>query len=102
MPETIKTSTIFVTVGRHTHIYRSPKDMPPEIREKVKRTTSGTNTYTILIADRKGREKLMRKRAEKRQPPPARGNALKVRRHWLELALVIILVSLLWAVATWK
>lgn len=117
MSDRIKTSTIFVTVGRHTHIYRSPDDMPEFIREKVQKTTSGANTCTILIADRRGREELARairgdnasiplrittRARQHREELERLPGRFRARRHWLELGLVGLLGSLLYALASWQ
>jgi hypothetical protein len=57
---TIKSSTIFISVGKKTRIYRSFNDVPPVLRKRLEESTSGINSATILIADRNGREELVR------------------------------------------
>jgi hypothetical protein len=57
---TVKTSTIFVSVGDRTHVYRSLGDVPPPLRKKLEQSTTGINAATILIADKKGREEIVR------------------------------------------
>ncbi len=57
---TVKTSTIFISVGSRTQVYRSVDDVPPKLRRKLQETTTGINAATILIADRKGREEIIK------------------------------------------
>ncbi|HWU40574.1 MAG TPA: hypothetical protein VN203_23255 [Candidatus Acidoferrum sp.] len=57
---TIKTSTIFISVGPKMSIYRSVDDVPPRLRRKLHESTTGINAATILIADRKGREEIVK------------------------------------------
>ncbi|MBX9603112.1 MAG: hypothetical protein K2X35_19060 [Bryobacteraceae bacterium] len=57
---TIKTSTIFVSVGDRTEVYRSVDQVPPPLRRKLEMSTHSLNSATILIADRNGREELTR------------------------------------------
>jgi hypothetical protein len=51
---TVKTSTIFISVGEKTKVYRSVNDVPPPLRKKLEQSTNGINSATILIADRRG------------------------------------------------
>src|SRR5919202_3736704 len=57
---TVKTSTIFISVGSKTKVFRSVDDVPPRLRRKLQESTTGLNAATILIADRKGREEIVR------------------------------------------
>jgi hypothetical protein len=57
---TARTSTIFIATGPYTHVYRSLEEVPPPLRRKLRQTTRGLNSATILIADRRGREELVR------------------------------------------
>jgi hypothetical protein len=57
---TLKSSTIFVSVGTRTEVYRSVEEVPPSLRKKLEESTNGINSATILIADRRGREEIMR------------------------------------------
>src|ERR1700722_13577590 len=57
---TVKTSTIFISVGNKTEVYRSVADVPPQLRKKLEQSTNGINSATILIADRKGKEEIVR------------------------------------------
>src|SRR5579872_2356819 len=57
---TVKTSTIFISVGEKTKVYRSVNDVPPPLRRKLEQSTNGINSATILIADRRGREEIVK------------------------------------------
>ena len=57
---TVKTSTIFISVGSKTKVYRSVDEVPPKLRRKLQESTTGLNAATILIADRKGREEIVK------------------------------------------
>jgi hypothetical protein len=59
---TIRTSTILIAStggsGARPECYRSLEEIPPRLRKRVLKCTSGSNSATILIADRRGREEL--------------------------------------------
>jgi hypothetical protein len=57
---TLKSSTIFISVGDRTEVYRSVDEVPPSLRKKLEESTNGIHSATILIADRRGREEIMR------------------------------------------
>ena len=57
---TVKTSTIFVSVGEQTRVYRSMGEVPAGLRRKLEKSTTGMNAATILIADKRGREEIVR------------------------------------------
>lgn len=57
---TLKSSTIFISVGNKTEVYRSVDDVPPTLRKRLEQSTNGINSATILIADRKGKEEIVR------------------------------------------
>lgn len=57
---TARSSTIFIATGEATRVYRSVREVPPELRRRLEKSTSGTNSATILIADKRGREELVR------------------------------------------
>jgi hypothetical protein len=57
---TLKSSTIFISVGSKTEVYRSVNDVPPPLRKLLEQSTSGIHSATILIADRKGKEEIVR------------------------------------------
>lgn len=57
---TVKSSTIFISIGDKTEVYRSVDEVPPSLRKKLEQSTNGINSATILIADRKGKEEIVR------------------------------------------
>jgi hypothetical protein len=57
---TAKTSTIFIATGNDTKVYRSVEEVPANLRRKLLESTQGLNSATILIADKRGREELVR------------------------------------------
>jgi hypothetical protein len=57
---TVKTSTIFIAKGGKTRVYHSVNDVPPLLRKQLEDSTNSFNSRTILIADRRGREEILR------------------------------------------
>jgi hypothetical protein len=57
---TVKTSAILIADGRRTAFYRSVEDVPPALRRKLAESTAGSNAATVLIADRRGAQELLR------------------------------------------
>ncbi len=57
---TARSSTIFIATSEGTQVYRSLDEIPQPLRRKLLQTTRGMNSATILIADRGGREELVR------------------------------------------
>jgi hypothetical protein len=57
---TLKTSTIFISKGDRTRVYRSVGEIPQALRKELEASTNGFNSATILIADRRGREEVRR------------------------------------------
>ena len=57
---TVKTSTIFIAKGGRTRVYRSVSDVPQRLRKELEDSTNGFNSATILIADRRGRQEILR------------------------------------------
>lgn len=54
----MKTSTILISEGQTDSVYRSVAEVPDPIRKRLLKSTSGLNSATILIADRRGKEEL--------------------------------------------
>jgi hypothetical protein len=54
----MKTSTVMVAAGEEHGFYRSVRDVPEPWRAQLIASTRSTNSGTILIADRAGREQL--------------------------------------------
>ncbi|HLH04764.1 MAG TPA: hypothetical protein VKX25_18500 [Bryobacteraceae bacterium] len=111
---TARSATIFISSGEHTGVYRSVEEVPPALRRKLIETTNSANSATILIADKRGREELVRALQGKRNgvrrrvvdtirsrqpvtdPPPSRFEALKSLRAWLEFLLPLAIGASLW------
>ena len=58
-PKTVRTSTILISVGERTEVYRSLDQVPKSLRRRIEETTAGQNSGTILIADRRGRQEIL-------------------------------------------
>ncbi len=108
---THKTSTVVVSVGDRTRVYRSVGDVPPALRKKLLEATSGANSATILIADENGRKEIVRSlqgqgsSLEAKLLDSAIGRALPAKwtwRHWAEVGLVAGIGLCLWALSNWK
>jgi hypothetical protein len=112
----LKTSTIFVSVGGHTQIYRSVGDMPDTLRKRLEKTTTGSNAATILIADRNGKEELLRalqgapaslplrmtEDVRRKRAHQDRMDRARARRYYLEILLIGILAFLVWILSVWR
>lgn len=100
---TRKCSTILISVGEKTEVFRSVDEVPPELRERLIETTQGIHSATILIADKGGREEILRAiraREAEAEPrlaasltdSPARGRRLVL--TWNGLGRLLVLGSL--------
>jgi undecaprenyl pyrophosphate synthase len=113
----VKSSTIFISVRGGTRVYRSIDEVPPELRRRLEETTTGANARTILIANRKGREELVRaietrttaepekKLVQSAPAEPASEPEGRVPRNWkpvLELGALVLAVLTLWLFFFWK
>jgi len=70
---TKKCSTIMIATKGKTRVYQSVEEVPEAIREKLLETTRGMNSATILIADKGGRQEILK---AMRQPRPDRYSRL--------------------------
>jgi hypothetical protein len=112
---TVKTSTIFIAKGKRSRVYHSVQEVPQGLRKELEESTNGFNSATILIADRRGRQELVRalkgmpsglrtRLASSMQPrvpevpPPTRAQlALQfVKRNWLEIVLPGAVGAVIW------
>lgn len=108
---THKTSTVLISTGGRTRVFRSVSDVPPSLRKKLVAATSGPAAATILIADENGRKEILRSiegtngALESRMLEKALASHRDSRwnwRHWAELALVAGIGVCLWALSNWK
>ena len=110
-PTFLKTSTIVISTSDAEGVYRSLEEVPAPLRNRLLESTSGQNSATILIADRKGREEIAR--AVRRIPGlqaglaakipagiarVATGGALRALRVTAAVIVLILVAMLLWAV----
>jgi hypothetical protein len=57
---TLKSSTVFVSVGEKTRVFRSVEEVPPELKLHFERSKGRLRPRTLLIADAAGREEIVR------------------------------------------
>lgn len=115
---TYKTSTILVSTGKKkkTRVFRSMEEIPANLRDKLHANISGPNSRTLIVADRRGREYLIRtlKRATRRvssgaQRPARAAKSAAVRdrwealkQYWLEIGLIALLGVASWTLLHWS
>jgi hypothetical protein len=109
---TVKSSTIFISVGNKTEVYRSVDEVPPGLRKKLEQSTNGINSATILIADRKGKEEIVRAirglpsslrsrltsslRKEARKETQALDRVMSLLENWAEIVLPAAIGLVTW------
>jgi hypothetical protein len=108
---TFQTSTVLISADGNDLVYRSVEEVPSALRTRLLKSTNGTNSATILIADRKGRKELARRAIRKPQGAVQKrlgtalvGAPLSRPQDWLnayrrELLLAALLLVILFA--TW-
>jgi len=103
---TVKTSTIFIAKGGKTRVYRSVEEVPAPLRKELEESTNSFNSATILIADRRGRQEIVRalnglpsslrtrlssslsSKPDAKEPPKETLPWMRfVRRNWVEILL---------------
>ncbi len=112
---TARSSTIFIARGSETLVYRSLEEIPGFLKRKLQESTRGMNSATILIADKRGREELvralqgqpsdiqcrladtLRSRQAQESPAPSKQPRFGSLRTWIELLLPVAIGASLWA-----
>ena len=116
---TVKTSTIFIAKSGRTQVYRSVAEIPERLRKELEESTNSFNSATILIADRRGREEIVKalnglpsslrsRLANSLTPRPdaeaeveAESKVAPVlrflRKNWLEITLPTTVAVIVWA-----
>jgi hypothetical protein len=114
---TQKTSTIVIATRGKTKVYRSVAEVPPPLRRRLLKSTSGANSATVLIADEGGRREILRslqglpselqsrlvRSLSGGRAGPGRSRALMLGwRQWVEIGLLGAIGVCLWLLAAWK
>ena len=112
---TTKTSTILISTGGQTKVYRSVAEVPPSLRRKLLKSTSGANSATVLIADEAGRREILRSlrglpselqsrlvRSLSAARSSSRRPLVLGWRQWVEIALLGGIGLCLWLLAAWN
>ena len=109
---TFRTSTIVVATQKRTKVYRSLEDVPRPVQKRLMEITSGPNARTLIIANRKGHERLLKalKGLGRSQQCPARPRSQQgkpisfapARYYWLETLLIGLLGVVCWSLFSWK
>jgi hypothetical protein len=87
-----QTSAVLIGAGKRHSVYPSVAELPPRLRTRLMKSTSGPNAGTIIIADRRGREEISK--ALRHKPGnPEKAPVLRVPRT-LVIALLAIIVIL--------
>ena len=107
---TVKTSAILIAQGHRTFVFRTVDEIPPELRRRLAESTTGSNADTLLIADRRGAQELLRANIralieENLAQAPGfaalvRDDVLQiarfVRAHWLGFSIPVVCALTLW------
>ncbi len=122
---TVKTSTIFIAKRGPTQVYRSVGEIPAKLRKELEESTNSFNSATILIADRRGRQEIVKalngmpsnlrsRLANSLTPRPAAERTSDapesriapalhfMRRNWLELTLPAAVALIVWAAFSFR
>lgn len=58
--QTFRTSTILIATNGKARIYKSRSEMTPAMRQELQRTLNSSMAATILIADQRGRDEILK------------------------------------------
>jgi hypothetical protein len=112
---TARSSTIVIASRDKTLVYKSFEEVPVILKRKLQESTHGVNSATILIADKGGREELIRalqgkpsdvrcRWADTLRSPQVHEQATPTKRllpgsirTWIELLLPVAVGACLWA-----
>ena len=112
-----KVSTIVVGNGNTVRTYRSADEMPPAVQRQMDRALSGENSATLLIADERGRQEILKSlrgqetdldsrlisalaSRQREQPAPRRWRLST--RGWIEIGVLAVIGAGLWLLAAWR
>jgi hypothetical protein len=92
----MKTSAVMIASGDEHGFYRSVQDVPEPLRTQLIEITNGSNSGTIVIADRAGKEQITRviarrDRAPERTAKPAGFNPLHL--PWIAWAGALLVLA---------
>jgi hypothetical protein len=86
-----RTSTVLIAAGRANMVYRSVAEVPARLRTRLAKSTSGANSATILIADRRGRREIAK--ALRGSGEPSRAPAWLTRQAKRAISAIIVLLA---------
>lgn len=55
-PDFLRTTVVWIARGRKTEVFRSPAEVPAEVRRKLSKAVNAPDAVSIVIADAGGRE----------------------------------------------
>jgi hypothetical protein len=107
-----QTSTVLISAGGADLVYRSVEEIPPGLRTRLLKSTSGGNSGTILIADRRGRQEIAKTMGKLPDSAPRRlvkaisgDRKGSNRAEWLTpgetRGIAVVVVLLVLALVTW-
>ena len=77
--KTFRTSTILIATDGKPRLYKSRAEMTPRMRQNLQRTLNSSMAATILIADQRGRDEILK--LLRGEPSALRGAAGTMRRR---------------------
>ncbi len=102
----MKTSAVLIAAGSGRQVYQSVNDVPPTLRKMLQDSTSGANSATILIADRRGKEEIAKalERVSESVPAVPVSPALRILglswRNWVGVAIGFASGVIAWLVCS--